>query len=320
MVERSQLRDCSRILVTGAGGLLGKALVSELRDRFPGSELLTPRRVELDLQMQGAVEKYWREQRPDAVFHLAAFVLGLGGNLAAGAKAFAVNAQINHNVLMSCLAVPPKVLFAAGTVASYKYPYSRLPLVEADAFLDEPHAGEYFYGLAKRASWPYVQAVARSSRASATMGLFTNLYGPGDNFNESSGHVVPSLVKRFVDAEVEKLPEVMVWGRPDTTRDFLFVNDAVKGLLAAVDADLQLCNISSGHETTMGELVDTIVRTSGFGGRVFWDETKPTGIPRRWVDNSRLLKAAPDIKFTTLEGGVGQTVAWYREHVTQQRD
>jgi GDP-L-fucose synthase len=320
MEQGPMLRDCRRILVTGAGGLLGKALVTELASRAPAAELLTPTRSELDLTLRDAVSRYWASKQPDAVLHLAAYVLGLGGNLAAGAKAFSANADINHNVLMACLATRPRILFAAGTVASYRYPYDRLPLVEEDAFLDEPHSGEYFYGLAKRAAWPYLQAFSKAGSVSATMGLFTNLYGPGDNFDESSGHVVPSLVKRFVDTQRSGAAEVLVWGRADTTRDFLFVRDAAKGVLAAVDGHLPLCNISSGRETTMSQLVDAIVAATGYCGSVFWDDTKPTGIPRRWVDNSRLLDVAADFRFTPLEVGVAETVAWYRSESSQLKN
>ena len=258
------LSGCRKILVTGGDGLLGKALVASLRSSLPDSQLLTPPRRELDLADAAAVDSYWQAHEPDAVFHLAAYVLGLGGNLAAGSSAFSLNARINHNVLLACLEHPPRRLFVAGTVASYKYPYDRLPLVEADVFLDEPHSGEYFYGLAKRAMWPYLQAIGRAGDTSTTMGLFTNMYGPGDNFNESSGHVVPSLVKRFVDAQRTNAEEVLVWGSPDTTRDFLFVSDAVAGLLASVENRVSLCNISSGRETTMGELVETITDVTGY--------------------------------------------------------
>lgn len=312
MTESSRgLGTCSRMLVTGADGLLGKRLLAELRHRYPDVQLLAPHRAELDLANDVAVRSYWEAADPDAVFHLAAFVLGLGGNLAAGSTAFTVNASINHNVLLACLESPPKFTFVAGTVASYKYPYARLPLVEEDAFLDEPHEGEYYYGLAKRAMWPYLQAVGRAGGGATTMALLTNMYGPGDNFDDSSGHVVPSLVKRFVEATRAGQHEVMVWGKPDTTRDFLYVDDAVEGLLAALAAKVEVCNISSGRETTMGELVETITRVTGFEGRVFWDSSKPVGIPRRSVDNSRLLGCHPQMRFHTLEEGVRSAVDWF---------
>jgi GDP-L-fucose synthase len=310
--DERELGACNRMLITGADGLLGKRLVEGLRREFPSAELLTPSREELDLVDETAVRAYWEHARPEAVFHLAAFVLGLGGNLAAGATAFTVNARINHNVLLACLEFQPRFTFVAGTVASYKYPYARLPLVEEDAFLDEPHEGEYYYGLAKRAMWPYLQAVGRAGGGATTMALFTNMYGPGDNFNESSGHVVPSLIKRFVEATRAGQNEVMVWGVPDTTRDFLYVDDAVEGLLAALEAKVGVCNISSGRETTMGELVEAITRVTGFEGRVFWDASKPVGIPRRSVDNSRLLGHHPQMTFHNLEEGVRSAVDWYR--------
>lgn len=308
------LDDCSPVVVTGAGGLLGSHLVAELGMRFPACQLLTPNRQELDLENGNSVLNYWQEQRPHGVFHLAAFVLGLGGNLSAGVTAFAANARINHNVLMASLSFPPQFLFAAGTVASYPYPYPRLPLVEEDAFLSEPHQGEYYYGLAKRAILPYLQALSKSGGTNTILGLFTNMYGPGDNFNEVSGHVIPSLVKRFVEAQRVGQAEVLVWGSPDTTRDFLYVKDAVSGLLLTLGSGLDLCNIASGHEITMGELVETLCRVTDYQGAVIWDASKPVGIPRRSVDISRLTKIGGGAAPTPLADGLRATVEWYRQH------
>lgn len=310
-----KLTDEGPILITGAAGLVGSQLAETLAARFPDLYLLTPTRSELDLEDIDAVRKYWTCHRPNGVFHLAAFVRGLGGNLSAGQAAFEVNARINHNVLMAGIEFPPEFFFAAGTVALYGHPYPRLPLTEADAFVGDPHGGELFYSLAKRAMLPYLQAMEVAGGTNTTLGLFTNIYGPRDRFDEVSGHVVPSLVKRFVEAEQLDRSEVVVWGRPDTTRDFMYVQDAIDALLQVIAAKLKICNIASGRERQMGELVDSLRRVTGYRGSVRWDADKPTGIPRRCVDISQLSELNADANFVSLEDGLVETVRWYRENM-----
>ncbi len=300
------------VLVTGAGGLLGSALVRALA-QDEDAELLTPSRDELDLRDGEAVDEYFQKHQPEVVFHLAAFVKGLGGNLAAGAHAFEFNAVINANVLTACMRFPPQTVFAAGTVAMYGYPYARVPLLEEDVFKSEPHEGEYYYAVGKRAMLPYLQVLRRAHGTRIGLGLFTNMYGPGDRFDDDGAHVVPSLVRRFVNAQEQGLDEVVVWGRPDTTRDFLYVDDAVHAMLAMTRAGADVCNLASGREATMRELVEELQAATGFDGRIAWASDMPIGIPKRSVDVSRLLSIDPAFAPRSLAEGVGSTVAWYRQ-------
>ncbi|MCZ3386390.1 MAG: NAD-dependent epimerase/dehydratase family protein [Actinomycetia bacterium] len=313
MIDLGPLQNSGApILITGASGLVGSSLAELLRQHVPATELLTPSRRELDLEEHGAVQDYLQYHRPAVVFHLAAFVRGLGGNLSAGSKAFETNIAINHNVLSACVLAPPALLFAAGTVAMYPHPYHALPLLEEHVFLGEPHASEYLYAVAKRAMFPYLQALQRAHGVRVCLGLFTNLYGPRDRL-DAGWHVVPSLVGRFVDAQRAGKEDVVVWGEPETTRDFLYVRDAATAVMRLSFAGVDVCNISSGREVTMGELVDVLTTVTGFTGTVHWDSSMPVGIRRRWVDNSRLTEAIPDFLPCDLKKGLAETVRWYRE-------
>lgn len=303
------------VLVTGATGMLGRVLVEGLRS-LAGDRLLAPPRGELDLGDPAAVVDYWHRHRPRTVFHLAGYVRGILGNMQAGTLPLLENARIQANLLLAALEDPPDSIVVAGTVAAYAYPFVRLPLREDDFWIGQPHSAEGFYAAGKRVAIPYLEGLAQLG-CGTRFAVLTNLYGPYDRFGEQGAHVVPSLVGRFVEARRSGANSVVVWGKPETTRDFLHSADAARFLVdlavtAARDRGYAAVNVASGVETTMGELVETIDRAAGFGGPVRWDADAPIGIPRRSLDVTR-LQSISDHRPLPLAEGISATVRWFED-------
>ena len=311
------MKTDSTILVTGAGGVLGTAILSALREQ--GHEaILAPTKAELNCMDEAAVDRYFERHRPTHVFHLASLVFGIKGNLQNQALSFKANTLMSLYVLDACAKYGVEKVFFAGTVASYAYPYISLPLKEEHFWMGTPHAGEYGYALAKRASLGHLQILQQSSGLNFCYGIFTNLYGPYDKFNTQTGHVIPSLVVKVVRAETEANAVLEVWGKPQTTRDFLYADDAAQAAILAMEKHSGEINIASGLETTMGALVDALSRSANRTLQVKWVSDQPVGIPNRHCDVSRLqsLGFAPR---HTLETGIAETLQWYRENASNAR-
>jgi GDP-L-fucose synthase len=304
------------ILVTGASGMLGHALMARLRDA--GAEhVLAPSSRELDLCNTAAVHEYWRQHQPVTVFHLAGYVRGILGNMHAGFKAFLVNSQIQSNLLQAAIAHPPQSLVVAGTVAAYSYPYTQMPLREEDFWRGMPHSSEGPYALGKRVAIPYLEGLAIEG-CGTRFAVLTNLFGAHDHFGEEGAHVVPSLVARFVDATATDRSDVTVWGKPETTRDFLWSVDAAQFLMdlarsAANDRGFALVNVASGAETSMGELAGLIAEEAGFRGSIRWDSSAPIGVHHRVLDVTR-LHAMSRHRPSELRAALRATMQWYAEH------
>lgn len=304
------------ILVTGASGMLGHALIAKLREAG-ADNILTPSSKELDLCDVKAVRDYWLQHRPVTVFHLAGFVRGILGNMDAGYKAFLINSQIQSNLMHAAIEHSPQALVVAGTVAAYSYPYERLPLREEDFWRGMPHSSEGPYALGKRVAIPYLEGLAING-CGTRFAILTNLFGPYDHFGQDGAHVVPSLVARFVDARVKNLPEVTVWGKPETSRDFLCSFDAAQFLVdlassAANNRGFSLVNVASGTEISMGELARMIAEESGFGGSIRWNSSAPIGVNNRFLDVTR-LHAISQHRPRDLRNALRATIQWYTEN------
>lgn len=309
--------NASRIMVAGSGGFLGKHVVSQLQRAYPLAELLTPLRSELDLSDQSAVREYWDKEKPDFLIHVAAFARGLGGNLEAKEHAFLSNEAVIRSALLAALEFGVKGVVFCGTVAEYGFPYVELPLREEHLLIGPPHAGEKYYGLAKRNADNYLQAIGDRWSATISHALLTNLYGPGDRYDTNSGHVVASMISKFSSAVSQKSKEVTLWGVPETTRDFLYVEDAARALIELVGLNGGHVNIATGRECTMLRLAETIATATGFSGEIHWDSSMPIGIERRSIDITK-ISAFTEIDFLGIETGIPRTVTY--ESVQGQRD
>jgi len=300
------------VLVTGSKGFLGSAIVRAIARTLPDFTILNPSRSELDLENLDQVRDYWKLNKPTHLIHAAAFARGLGGNIEAREIAFIRNEAVVRTPLLAALEFGAKSVIFCGTVAEYGFPYAELPLRETSLFDGPPHIGERYYGLAKRGAQTYLAAIDEKWGKISTHALLTNLYGPGDRFDAASGHVIPSMLLNFANARKTDMDSIVLWGVPETTRDFLYVEDAAAALVALLSADADIVNVASGIETSMGEVASLIKEKTKFSGDIHWDASKPIGIPNRSVDIS-LLKSAITFTPVTLGQGISRTLeveAW----------
>lgn len=299
----------SKVFITGGSGMVARHIEFLLKNQYDVT-IKSPDRNTLNLENKADVAKYIAEFQPDFVFHLAGKVHGLGGNLLYPIETLSSNIIINDSVLSACSQDCVKKIFFAGTVASYEYPYSSIPLIEEDIFKGEPHGGEYGYAMAKRLAYSYLKLLSEKFGKKFVYGVYTNLYGAHDRFNTVSGHVVPSLISKLAVAKKNQ-ENLQVWGSPDTTRDFLHVEDAAAAAIFLMEKAEGTFNIASGVESTMQELVDALVKASDFKGDVVWDTSKPVGIPRRF-SNVEKIRALGYIAENDLPTGIAKTWNWHQ--------
>lgn len=290
------------VLVTGGHGFVGSAVLRYAEVARPEWRVIAPARQEVDWESEPAVRDFWRAAKPDAVIHLAAFARGLGGNIAAGHLAFTSNEVINRNVFLNALEFGVQSFVMGGTVAEYGFPYNAVPLNEAMVLSGAPHAGEAYYSLAKRLATSYLDAIQTRWGTSVSHALLTNMYGPGDRFDAEYGHVVSSMLLTISNAIKAGHESVTFWGKPQTTRDFLFVDDAARALVELVDLNLGHVNVAMGLPTRMDELAESALSALQAGLEIRWDAERPVGIPHRYLDISKLRSAIPFDPMSVAEG------------------
>lgn len=299
----------SCILVTGSSGVLGTGLLSALKNAGYFN-ILAPSRSELDILDDKKCKEFFREKKPDYVFHLASIVYGLKGNDINQWQALVENTQINQNFFMACAESRVRKIFFAGTVAGYPLD-SPLPLNENNFWGGLPHFGEFGYSMSKKHAYSYLEIMRKKFGIPYCYGVFTNIFGKNDRFNTETGHVIPSLIKRAFDANSSGR-SLEVWGAPDTTRDFIYNADAGDAALFAMNNLEGLVNISTSEEISMERVVKAIV--SNFSGlKYYWNESMPIGISRRYVSNNKLVNAGW-IRKHKFEDAIEETINWYRNN------
>lgn len=304
-----------RVWITGGTGFLGKALVGSLRAH--GCEHVFPTGIEDgDLTQSADVQKFLREIRPDIVVHLAAVVGGIGANREHPAEFFYQNLMMGAQVMHESWRVGVKKFLAVGTICAYPK-FTPVPFREDDLWNGYPEETNAPYGLAKKMLLVQAQAYRQQYDWNAIYLLPVNLYGPGDNFNPNSSHVVPALIKKFVDAQEQGQDHIMAWGDGSPTREFLYVDDAAEGIRLAVERydKPEPVNLGSGMEISIKDLTETIARHVGFKGEIRWDKSKPNGQPRRRLDVSRAEKEFGFRAKMDFEEGLRRTVEWYRQRI-----
>jgi GDP-L-fucose synthase len=315
MSERWESLQHERILVTGSGGVLGSAILRLLRSQ--GIPHLAPARAQCDLLDAGAVRATWDDFKPTVVLHLAGWVAGVQGNLSFAGRAFYENTCINVNVIEASRLAGVRKIVAAGTTAVYSDEIA-LPMREADIWRGAPHGSEAAYAHSKRAMLAQLEAYHTQYGIDFGYMICTNLYGPGDRFDEKYGHVVPSLIARFERAAQLQQPEIVIWGDGTPTRDFLFSEDAARAFLTVAETGRGAFNTATGSTITIRELVEILRSVSGYRGEVVWDTTKPKGQQARSYDNSRLLQLGWEPQ-TRLPEGIAQSFEWYQRNIGSVR-
>lgn len=299
-----------RILVTGARGLVGSAVVERLAEQ--GFQAVIPvGRQDCDLMDRAATEALIAEARPHHVFHAAARVYGIMGNMKNRALSFHENVVINTNVIHASHLAGVRKITVMGTGAVYPYPSQRLPLIEDDIFLGRPHPAEEAYAQAKRAALAMLEAYRHDHGIDWAYVVSCNLFGPRDKFDVDFGHVVPSLIAKFHKAR-QTGGNVLVWGDGSAQRDFLYVDDCAAAVQLIMQAGQGPINIGSGTVYRIRDIVDTLARVTGMEDRIDWDASKPNGQDYRAYDLSRLT-ALGFRSEVSLEEGLTKTWEWYCE-------
>ena len=303
-----------RLLVTGGAGFLGSFLVESLRARGC-REIFVPRSAEYDLVDAGAIRRLLRDARPDLVIHLAARVGGIGANRQNPGKFFYDNLMMGTQILHeSWKAGVPKVV-AAGTICAYPK-FARAPFREDEIWDGYPEETNAPYGLAKKMMLVQSEAYRAQYGFNSAVVFPVNLYGPRDNFDLETSHVIPALIRKVDAALTQGAGEVPLWGDGTPTREFLYVEDAAEGILAACEKydSSAAINLGSGREIGIRALAELIGSLMGYSGRFVFDPSKPNGQPRRVLDVTRAREQLGWTARTSLEDGLRRTIAWWREH------
>ena len=299
-----------RTLVTGGGGFLGSHLVERLE--ADGHDVVVARSAEYDLTSMEDTARMFDDAGADLVFHLAAEVGGIGANRANPGRYWYANLTMGAHVLEQARLHSTPKLVIVGTVCAYPK-FAAVPFSEDDLWDGYPEETNAPYGVAKKAVLVGAQAYRDQYGLNSIFLLPTNLYGPRDNFDLETSHVIPALIRKMVEAEAT----VVLWGDGSPTREFLYVDDCVEGLVLAAeryDAP-EPVNLGAGKEISIRELAELIADVTGFAGRIVWDEEKPGGQPRRSVDATRARELFGFEAHTSLREGIEHTVAWYRSAV-----
>jgi len=302
-----------RVVVTGGAGFLGSFVVERLRAE--SAAVVVPRSSEYDLVDRGASRRLLADTQPDLVIHLAARVGGIGANRENPGRYLFDNAMMGLGLFEECrLAHIPK-LVALGTICAYPK-FAPIPFKEDDLWNGYPEETNAPYGIAKKLMLVQSQAYREQYGMNSVVLFPVNLYGPRDNFDLNSSHVIPAMVRKFVAARERGDAEVTLWGDGTPTREFLYVDDAAEGILLAAeryDASDPV-NLGSGAEIAIADLAAIIARAARYGGRFVWDTSKPNGQPRRRLDVSRARERFGFEAKTPFDQGLAATVAYYEEH------
>ena len=307
-----------RIVVTGGAGFLGAAVVRTLRARGVSDErIVVPRRREYDLTVESHVDRLYADARPDVVIHLAAEVGGIGANMEHPGRFFYANMAMGLHLVEHARRSGLEKFVHTGTVCAYPK-HCPVPFREEDLWNGYPEETNAPYGVAKKAIFVMLDGYRREYGLKSAVVVPVNLYGPGDNFDPRSSHVIPALIRKCEEARLAGRGAISCWGTGAATREFLYVDDAAEGIVRAAEVmeEPVPINLGGGEEIAVRDLVGRIARACDFTGRIEWDPSKPDGQPRRGLDISRarqLLAWSPRQDF---DAGLAATVAWWRREGT----
>jgi GDP-L-fucose synthase len=302
------------ICVTGGAGFLGSHLIKDLRSR--GAEnIFIPKRKDYDLVDRDAIKRMLADSDPDVIIHLAAHVGGIGANQEYPAEFFYDNLMMGVQLLHQAYERGVEKFVAIGTVCAYPK-FTPVPFKEDDLWIGYPEETNAPYGLAKKMLLVQSQAYRDQYGYNSIFLLPVNLYGPGDNFNPRSSHVIPALIRKCVEAKEAGEDHIVVWGDGSPTREFIYVTDAARGIALATEKynESLPVNLGSGFEISIKDLAEKIARMTGFKGGFVWDTSKPNGQPRRALDTSRAKEKFGFEARVDFDEGLQKTIDWYVKH------
>ena len=300
-----------KIVVTGGAGFLGSHLISRL-EKMGCRDVFVPIFSEFDLTRIDAIERLFDEHRPEILIHLAAVVGGIGANRANPGRFFYDNAIMGIQLIEAARRHRVEKTVVLGTICAYPK-FTPVPFREEELWNGYPEETNAPYGLAKKMLLVQCQAYREQYGMNAIFLLPVNLYGPGDNFDLESSHVIPALIRKCVEAVKAGREEIVLWGDGSSTREFLYVEDAAEGILLAAERydKSEPVNLGSGMEISIRDLATTIAAMTGFVGRIVWDSSQPNGQPRRCLDVSRAEREFQFRAATPFEAGLRKTIDWY---------
>ncbi|HET6678080.1 MAG TPA: GDP-L-fucose synthase [Nitrospira sp.] len=309
-----------RVVVTGGAGFLGSFLVEHLRAKDCRA-VVVPRSKDYDLVEMDAVRRLYADAKPDVVIHLAARVGGIGANQANPGRFFYDNLMMGTQLIEVGRQLGIKKFVAIGTICAYPK-YAPIPFKEDDLWAGFPEETNAPYGLAKKMMLVQSQAYRQQYGFNSIVLFPVNLYGPRDNFDLETSHVIPALIRKCAEAQQNGKPEIVLWGDGTPTREFLYVEDAAEGILLAAEQynDSRPLNLGTGEELSIKTLAGIIAAEVGFHGRILWDPTKPNGQPRRCLDISRIKQTIGFQPTHSLRDGLKKTIQWYRANLDALRE
>lgn len=303
-----------RIGVTGGSGFLGRFVCDVLRARgVPEAQIHVPRRCDYDLTREAEVTRWYDNAKPDVVIHLAAEVGGIGANRQHPGRFFYANTAMGLHLIEHARQRDIRKFVHTGTVCAYPIA-APVPFKEDDLWIGYPEPTNAPYGIAKKALFVMLDAYKREYGLNSAVAVPVNLFGPGDNFDLQTSHVIPALVRKCEQARLEGADHVTCWGTGRASREFLYVTDAAEGIVAAAERidDPEPINLGTGREITIRALAERIAELTGFRGELRWDASQPDGQPRRCLDTTRARDRLDWQTRTSLEQGLRETIRWWR--------
>ena len=307
----TELGRDARVVVTGGGGFLGSFVVRKLREAGV-QDVIVPRSAQYDLREHASIVRLFEEGRPDLVIHLAATVGGIGANRENPGTFFYDNALMGIQLIEYARRYGVRKFVCLGTVCSYPK-FTPVPFREADFWDGFPEETNAPYGLAKKMLLVQLDAYRQQYGFNSVYLVPVNLYGPGDNFNPGTSHVIPGIIRKCLEAKAARLPAIDAWGTGKATREFLYVEDAAEAIVLAAQhyEGAGPMNLGSGQETSIAELVSLICELTGYQGEVRWDATMPDGQPRRCLDTSVAARELGWRARTPFRDGLRRTIDWF---------
>ena len=303
-----------RICVTGGLGFLGSHLIDRLKARGCQNVFIADR-DKYDLTKEAEIIRMYEEIKPDIVIHLAAVVGGIGANREHPGSFYYLNMVMGAMLIEQARLHNIEKFVALGTICAYPK-FTPVPFKETDLWLGYPEETNAPYGLAKKMMMVQLQAYRQEYDFHGIYLLPVNLYGPRDNFDDRSSHVIPALIKKCVEAKEKGLDSIEVWGTGKATREFFYVEDAAEAIALAAERydGTEPVNLGAGFEISIKDLVELIAKLTGFEGKIVWDSSKPDGQPRRCLDTSRAKEYFGFQAHTNFEEGLKKTIDWYKEN------